>query len=136
MEPLSDPPHYHRLVGGSSEMCRPFVLNRYHNTSSVSRLFDQLRWPSLEQRRKTTCLGIIYKIHHGLIQCPIIRSKLAPPRPSQRCTHNQQFCLINTRTQYRGGLFLPRTVRDWNHIPSETAEATTANAFVLRASAQ
>ena len=63
-----------------------FILNRYHNMSSVSRLIDQLRWPSLEQWRKTTCLGIIYKIHHGLIQCPIIRSKLVPP-PTKTAPH-------------------------------------------------
>ena len=113
-----------------------FVLNRYHNTSSVSRLIEQLRWASLEQRRKTTRLGTIYKIHHGLIQCPITRSKLVPPPPRQRLTHNQQFCLINTRTHYRCGSFLPRTVRDWNHLPSETVEAATADAFVSRASAQ
>ena len=107
-----------------------FVLNRYHNTSSVSRMIDQLRWPSLEQRRKTTYLGIMYKIHHGLIHCPIVRSKLVPPPPRQRRTHNQQFYLINTRTQYRGSSFLPKTVRDWNNLPSETAEAATADAFV------
>ena len=86
--------------------------------------------------RKTTHLGIIHKIHHWLIQCPIIWSKLVPPPPRQSHTHNQQFCLINTRTQYRGGSFLPRTVRDWNHLPSETVEAATADAFVSRASAQ
>ena len=40
--------------------------------------------------------------------------------------------LINTRTQCRGGSFLPRTVRDWNHLPSETVEAATADAFVSR----
>ena len=56
-----------------------YVLNRYHNTSSVSRLIEQLRWPSLAQWRKTTCLGTIYKIYQGLIQCPIIWSKLVPP---------------------------------------------------------
>ena len=113
-----------------------FVLNRYHNTSSVSRLIEQLGWPSLAQRRRTTRLGTLYKIHHGLIQCPVIRAKLVPPPPRQRRTHNQQFCLINTRTQYRGGSFLPRTVRDWNNLPGDTVEATTVDAFVSRASAQ
>ena len=122
----------HREVGGSSETCRPLRTQPLPQRS-VSHLIDPLRWPSLEQLRKTTRLGIIYKIHHGLIQCPIIRSMLVPPPPRQRCTHNQQFCFINTRTQYKGGSFLPQ---DWNHLPSDTVETATADAFVSRASAQ
>ena len=107
------------------------LSNMGHKYISASRLIDQLRWPSLQQRRKTTRLGSIYKIHHGLIQCLIIRSKLVPPPQRQHRAHNQQFCLINTRTQYRGGSFPPRTVRDWNHLPSEIVEAATADTFCV-----
>ena len=113
-----------------------FVLNRYHNTSSVSGMIVTLGWPSLHQRRRSARLGLLYKIHHGLVQCPTIKSKLVPPPPRQRRTHNQQFRLINIRTQYRGGSFLPRTIRDWNSLPSEVIEAATVDTFVSRASAQ
>ena len=37
-----------------------YVTNRYHNTSSVSDMLDQLEWPSLESRtnsRLTTYIG-------------------------------------------------------------------------------
>ena len=57
-----------------------FVLNRY-NTSSVHRTLDSLRWPSLEQRRKTSRLGVMYRTYNGLVQCPIIKTKLVPPPP-------------------------------------------------------
>ena len=57
-----------------------FVLNRYHNTSST-RMLALLRWPSLEQRRKTSRLGVMYKIYNGLIQCPIVKPKLVHPHP-------------------------------------------------------
>ena len=58
-----------------------FVLNRYHNTSSVNLMLDSLGWPSLEQRRKIPRLGVMYKICSGLVQCPIIKTKLVPPPP-------------------------------------------------------
>ena len=74
-----------------------FVLNQYHNTSSVHRMLDLLGWPSLEQHRKTSCLGVMYKIYNGLVQCPIIKTKLVPPPPHQRRTHCQQLSLITTR---------------------------------------
>ena len=41
----------------------------------IARL-DSLGWPSLEQRRKTSCLGVMYKIYcdNGLVHCPIIKT--------------------------------------------------------------
>ena len=116
----------------------PFVLNRYHNTSSVNLMLDSLGWPSLEQRRKTSRLGVMFKICNGLVQCPIIKTKLVPPPPHhtlrQRRTHCQQLSLITTRTQYRGGSFLPRTIRDWNSLSIDAVEVTTVDTFVSRAS--
>ena len=115
-----------------------FVLSLYHNTSSVSRLIDQLRWPYLERRKKKQQKKQPHAPGDHL-QNPSwtnpIRSKFVPPPLRQRRTHNQQFCLINTRTHDKVRL-LPRTVRDWNHLPSETVEVATADAFVSRASAQ
>ena len=102
-----------------------FVLNRYQNTSSVHRMLDSFGWPSLEQRRKISCLGVMYKIYNGLVHCPIIKTKRVPLPPCQRCTHCQQLSLITTRTQYRGGSFLPRTIRDWNSLSKDAVEATT-----------
>ena len=104
-------------------------MNRHHNTSSVHRMLDSLGWPSLEQHRKTSRLCVMYKIYNGLVHCPIIKTKLVqpqpPPHPRQRRTHCQQLSLITTRTQYRGGSFLPRTIRDWNSLSKDAVEATT-----------
>ena len=108
-----------------------FVLNQYHTSS---RMLDLLGWPSLEQRRKTSCLGVMSKIYSGLVQCPIIKTKLATPPPCQRRTHCQQLSLITTRTQYQGGSFLPCTIRDWNSLSIDAVEATTVDTFVSRAS--
>ena len=68
----------HWQVGVRPETSCPFVLNRYHNPSSVHRM---LGWPFLEQRRKTSRLRVMYKICSGLVQCPIIKTKLVPPAP-------------------------------------------------------
>ncbi len=111
-----------------------FVMNRYHNTSSVNRMLDSLGWPSLEQRRKIMRLSMLYKIHNGIVQSPSLRGKLVPAPLRQRRGHDQQFRLITSRTQYRGSSFLPRTVRDWNALPREAVEATTVDTFVSRAS--
>ncbi|KAI8519197.1 hypothetical protein Bbelb_024540 [Branchiostoma belcheri] len=113
-----------------------FVLHSYHNTSSVTNMLTRLGWKSLEDRRRLARVGILYKLHHGVVQCPTIAAKLIPPPPRQRRSHNQQFKLVSTRTQYRGGSFLPRSIRDWNHLQKETLEAATVEAFVSRAAAE
>ena len=57
----------------------------------------------------------------------MLKAKLVP---LQQQTHNKQFTLLTTRTQYRGSSFLPKTIRDWNLLPMEGMEAPTLDAFV------
>ena len=100
-----------------------FVLNRYNNTSSVSNMLENLKWPKLEDRRKTARLTILYKIKHKLVQCPTIRSKLHPAPQRQRRKHDYQLNQITVRTQYRDHSFLPRTIKNWNALNTEAAKA-------------
>ena len=106
-----------------------FVLNRYHNTSSVSDMLDILQWPSLQQRRQNARLVMMYKIHHQFVQCPHIQEKLQFAPNRERRGHPQQFSLITARTQYRSGAFLPQTIKDWNNLSREIVMAETADDF-------
>ena len=45
-----------------------FVQNRYHNTSSVSDMIDQLEWPTLEERRRTASLSVMYKLMNNKLK--------------------------------------------------------------------
>ena len=44
-----------------------YVINRYHNTSSVTSMLDHLEWESLEARRAKNQLTMFFKIIHGLV---------------------------------------------------------------------
>jgi len=52
-----------------------FVKNDYRRTTSVSGLFRDLGWQSLEDRRKNSRLALFYKGLHGLsaIPCDLLR---------------------------------------------------------------
>ena len=91
-----------------------FVLNRYHNTSCVSRMLDSLQWPSLESRRSNAWHIMLYKTHHQTVACPLIQSKLLAAPKRQRWGHDQQCQLATPKTEYRRGSFVPRTIREWN----------------------
>ena len=42
-----------------------YVLNRYNNTSSVSDMLNDLKWESLEHRRKAQRITTMFKIYNG-----------------------------------------------------------------------
>ena len=44
-----------------------WVLNIYHNTSSVTDVLHHLGWQTLQQRRQYSRLVIFYKMFHGLV---------------------------------------------------------------------
>ena len=111
-----------------------FVLNRFRNTSSVNNMLEALGWPTLEQRRQTCRLLMLYKIQSGLAHCPTVKAKLVPLPSRQRHTHDKQLTLLTARTQYRGSSFLPKTIRDWNSLPMKVVEAPTLDAFKSRVS--
>ncbi|XP_061190415.1 fibroleukin-like [Saccostrea echinata] len=45
-----------------------YVHNRYHNTSSVTEMLDQLEWPSLEERQRIASLSVMYKLVNNKVQ--------------------------------------------------------------------
>ncbi len=47
-----------------------YVCNRYHNTSSVSGMIEQLEWDTLEERRGKYRLCMFYKVINGLVAIP------------------------------------------------------------------
>lgn len=118
--------------GGHSEQgarrAARFVLNRHRNTSSVSDMFAQLQWPSLQDRRRSSRLAMLYKIRNGLacVNCAL----LEPLPPSARRGHLLQLQRIPCRTDYRNNMFFPNTIRDWNSLPPETAQSPSLAPFV------
>ena len=111
-----------------------FILRRYRNTSSVSNMIDELRWPSLQDRRRTARSTMLYKIRHKLVCTNNLTTKLQPAVARQRRGHNYQYVQPRCRTQYQQQPFLPQTIQDWNKLPQSTVEATTIDTFVSRAS--
>ena len=109
-----------------------FVLNRFRNTSSVNNMLEALGWPTLEQRRQTCRLLMLYKIQSGPAHCPTLKAELVPLPSRQRRTHDKLLTLLTTRTQHRGSSRLSKTIRDWNSLPMEVMEAPTRDAFVSR----
>ena len=106
-----------------------FVMNRYHRTASVTAMLTNLGWISLQKRRQATRLTMMYKVRNDMVK--VNKSKLEPLPERARRSHNQQFRRItNPRgPKYRQFSFLPRAIREWNDLPQEVIDASSAASF-------
>ena len=105
-----------------------FALGRYHNISSVSGMLSTLKWHSLLVRRRQARLCMFYKIVHGLVATPI-HQFAKPVTRHTRHTNSLAFQIPCSRCDYHKFAFFPRTIRDWNGLPTSLVELPTLNSF-------
>ena len=95
-----------------------FTLNRYHNTSSVTSMLDELSWDTLNSRRIKLQLTNLYKIQHNLID--VEASKYFTKRSTTvRSKHSSQLNLYLTSSSlassweplYIGTVYQPQWLR-------------------------
>ena len=105
-----------------------WVLGRFHNTSSVTNMLDQLEWRNLQQRRADIRLTMLYKLRNGLLN--IDPSQYLIPATSLAASASpHRYIYPATRTLIHRNSFYPRTILQWNTLPTEVALANTVDAF-------
>ena len=92
-----------------------YVANRYHNTSSVSDMLDQLEWPSLESRRTNSQLTMMYKMMKNLTNVDTSDKLIPLQSPSRNC-NTLAFSIPLCKTSIRKESFYPKTTKDWNAL--------------------
>ena len=100
-----------------------WTLKRYHNTSSVTDMLDDLGWRTLEQRRADTRLALLFKIYNGLITVDA-REYLRHPTQRSQHSHSYSFIPLSTSTSSHHLSFYPQTITQWNCLPQSLFENT------------
>ena len=106
-----------------------FATSTYsREPGTVTNILNTLGWPSLQSRRKTSRLTLLYKATHdkAAINIP---SYIRRPSISTRQYYPDKFSQISTSTDAYKFSFLPRTITDWNSLPPEAYQATTPESF-------
>ena len=106
------------------------VSNRHRNTSSVGEMLADLDWQTLEKRRKDARLVLMYKMLEGKvsIRCPELKPAISRSRRAS-VAHSRQLERSTCKKDLRLNSFLPRTIRDWNNLPSHVVHATCSDDF-------
>ena len=76
--------HIDHIEAIQSQAAR-FVMQQYRRTSSASAMIEDLKWTSLQDRRKTARLAMLYIIHN-IIATDGIKNKLQPPSGKSDCS--------------------------------------------------
>ena len=94
-----------------------FVTRNYsHETGSMTGILEELKWETLQKRKKHNTLLLLYKGIKGKARIPTVMKK----------THKKTgVAEINTQWSFRFPLlvktpirsFFPQTIRDWNVLP-------------------
>ena len=105
-----------------------FVLQRYHQTSSVNAMLDQLAWETLQERRAKMRLILLYKAVKNLV-CVDYHHYLIPHHSRTRLQHDQAFQQISTLQNYHLYSFYPRTIPQWNDLPASIVHSKDITSF-------
>ena len=104
------------------------ATNRFHNTSSVSDMLQDLNLQTLQQRRLRTRLIFFYKIIHNLVA--IYPTDLLHPQDSRtRHSNPHGFQQIHTSKDTCKFSFYPRTIVQWNMLPAHLVSIDKLDAF-------
>ena len=122
-----------RRLDSAQRRAARYVCNRWHNTSSVSEMQNELSWESLASRRERARLCMMYKVVHGLVDITWLQSKVLIPNPqyTPRKSHSWKFAPIFPHSDTFKFLFIPRTIIAWNASPPVVVDCATLNSFRL-----
>jgi len=99
-----------------------FVLRDFRQRSSITSMLQYLKLEPLSERRTKTRLIIMYRIIKGEIGIPMDTADLQPGRRGRFIQHTHCY------QQYKNS-FYPRTISDWNLLPSRLKDSATLDSF-------
>ena len=103
-----------------------WTCRRWHNTSHVGEMIDDLQWSTLEKRRTNSSLTLFYKIHNKLVDIDRDRylTTNKSTRHSGRLSNSQQYDRQTSSSDLLKFSYFPRIIPLWNALPESTVAIT------------
>jgi hypothetical protein len=91
-------------------------------------MLEDLKWKSLQTRRKEARLIMMYKIINNMVA---INSENHFTKPTRKSRHvqNHSYAIPSATKDFRKWSFFVNTVKDWNNIPPDIAAAKSLELF-------
>ena len=104
-----------------------FATRDYQRTSSVTSMLRQLQWQSLQSRRETAQVTMMYRIVYHLVDIPA--DQYLHLSSLRTRGHQLRFLAPHTRTTVYRTAFFPQAIRLWNQLPACVVGANTLDSF-------
>ena len=85
---------------------------------SITSMLSLLGWPSLQLRRKCARLTLLFKLLHNFLVISPEYLPVPSPVTTTRANHDVKFLHYQTSIDCYKFSFIPRTVPEWNALPS------------------
>ena len=107
-----------------------FVTKNYSRAKgSMTEILKNLQWPTLEQRRKQSRFTTMFKIQNETIAIPIPDYINRQSMKITRQYHPAKFRFLKPNSNVYKYSFYPRTIQDWNDLPSNILNITSTESF-------
>ena len=103
--------------------------NNYHPTASVTAMLNELGWSSLEARRTLTRITLLHKMSRHLIDIDVDLYLQPHTERRTRGSHNYKYRLDKATKNVYFYSFFPRTIRQWNSLPSDIVDENSLDLF-------
>ena len=105
-----------------------YVFNNYSDRQPgcVTQMVTDLQWETLEERRRSNRLCMLYRIANNLVD---IDQNIYLQASDRRTRGQAQFFQQRTEFPAYRNSFFPRTIREWNSLPTSVTEATSLEGF-------
>jgi len=123
-------PHTHRSINKLEQVQRNsarYVTNTYDRRASITKVLNQLKWPSLQSRRQQIRLSMLYRIRYNLVD--ITWTDHLTAATSNTRGHNSRFFKPHIFNDVYKYSFFPRTSHEWNHLKKDPRDFATLDAF-------
>ena len=107
-----------------------FVSRNYNWDESGASIVEDLGWKTLEQRRKEHRLKMMFKVASGQSGLPMSRYlDQETSRTTRHCLHEKCFVPPHCRTDTYRHSYFPKTIREWNALPSDLVNSNSLDSF-------
>ena len=105
-------------------------MNDYNRYSSVSDMLHNLNWQPLQLRHRISRLQMLYAAVHNTNSTVNLTTFLIPTSYPTRNNHQYHYIILSAQTNAYQTSFYPRTIKDWNQLPTHIIECNNLQSFL------
>ena len=127
-------PHYKKDISTLERVQRKaarFCLQNFNKTASVTDTLSDLKWDTLETRRKKNRLTLMYKLSHNLVDITIEEHLILNSEKRTRNSHAFKYRMPKVSKDVFKFSFFPRSITEWNLLPADLVNCKSLSDFKL-----